>query len=114
MVPNFCGSCGQSLNGSVASGPTIRRPRQSAQNVEADADREIDRVPLINKLEYEIEGVGAQKMKLRDVMLEQPSENKVKRSNQSPDRPIAGPKDVLMESMDICKSARTKPPEDVE
>lgn len=113
-APNFCGGCGQPLNVSAASGPTIRRPRQSQQEATPVVNHEVDRVPLISKLEYEIEGTASQKMKLGDVMREQPSENRIKRSTQKSNKVINDQKDVLRESMEICKSARTKPPEDIE
>ena len=47
-------------------------------------------------------------------MREQPSENRIKRSTQKSNKVINDQKDVLRESMEICKSARTKPPEDIE
>ena len=122
VPPNFCGGCGTPLNQSTASAVATpkaapRAPIKRPAAARAPAPREpVERVPFISKLEYEIQGVESNKMTVGQLMQEEPSDGpSVRRPQAKGKKPKAlTPKEVLQESMDVCKSARTKPPEEVE
>ena len=123
VAPNFCGGCGTPLNQSTASAvvapkaaPRAPIKRRAAAPVPAAPQEPVERVPFISKLEYEIQGVESNKMTVGQLMQEEPSDGPSVRRPQAKGKKAKAltSKEILQESMDVCKSARTKPPEEVE
>jgi len=119
VAPNFCGGCGTPLNKSTASAVAVPKaaPRtQAKRQIAAPPQEPEERVPFISKLEYEIQGVEPNKMTVGQLMQEEPSEGpSMRRPPAKGKKPKAlTSKEILQESMDVCKSARTKPPEEFE
>lgn len=111
VAPNFCGGCGANLK--QLSSASVSTPMQTQQvsneNLEGN-----ERIPNIQGLEYEIQGVQHQKLTIGDVVKQGPS-SEAPRSKKRGRKPKAPTQDtILKESLDICKSAKFKPSEDIE
>jgi|TARA_R110000851_G_scaffold197601_1_gene348696 hypothetical protein len=123
VAPNFCGGCGSPLNKSTASARAAPKASPRAQvkrspvapRPTAPQEPE-ERVPFISKLEYEIQGIEPNKMTVGQLMQEEPSDGPSMLRPQAKGKKAKAltSKEILKESMDVCKSARTKPPEEVE
>lgn len=113
-APTYCGGCGKQLNSSVAKGSSTTNPRGPKTQLSVEVTEEHDHIPNIRNLEYQVEGMEDNRFKLSDVMKQKPSENKVKRSSGAGDNKLNNEKDVLKESIEICKSARIQPPSEIE
>ena len=114
IAPTYCGGCGKQLNSSIASRSNTTNKKITQTKLSVTATEEYERIPDIRKLEYKIEGMHYDKLKLSDVMRQKPSENKIKRSSGAKSNQLNNKKDVLKESIEICKSARIQPPSEIE
>ncbi len=121
VAPNFCGGCGTALKQSMASAvvaprPVAKAPVRRRADAPARTQYQEERVPFIKKLEYEIQGVQSNKMTVGQLMQEEPSDGPtVRRPKVKGRKPKAlSSEEILKESIDVCKSARTKPPEEIE
>ena len=114
IAPAYCGGCGKQLNSSIASRSNVTNLRRPQAQLSVEVTEEHDHIPNIRKLEYQVEGMEDNRFKLSDVMKQKPSENKIKRSSGTKSNQLNNKKDVLKESIEICKSARIQPPSEIE
>lgn len=113
-APTYCGGCGKQLNSSIAKGSNTTNLRRPQAQLSVEVTEEHDHIPNIRNLEYQVEGMEDNRFKLSDIMKQKPSENKVKRSSVAGNNKLNNEKDVLKESIEICKSARIQPPSEIE
>lgn len=111
VAPNFCAACGtpMSKHNSVASSPSVV---QNSPVVEESQD-----VPFISKLEYEVEGTeDNRKTTIGDLVKLGPSESSGPVRPRKKGRPAKklSQQQILKQSLEECKSSRTKPPEEIE
>lgn len=108
--PNFCAKCGAPM-----SHTSVARNNANNPIVEEDEQEAVSEgIPNIARLEYEIQGVNQSKVTFEDLVRQGPSSEapRSKKKGQKSKPPTQDK--ILKDSLDICKSAKFKPSDELE
>lgn len=110
QAPNFCGGCGAPMRET----PGLKKSNVASRNEEAiENDEDHVEVSNISKLEYSVQDFsGNRKLTIGQLIKEGPSEG-VKPQRGSRGSKFSTKEEILKEGLNSCKSAKTKPSEDV-